>query len=114
MEYAKFRIRCPYCETDTLLVCVESSPIIYGCNCCGRFVVAQEKLIFTIRKEFFIKMSEKYDIKCCGQVVAHLCDGECKVAESKGKGKEITESDIQKLHELLIKAKDSSDIIENL
>lgn len=110
----KFRIRCPNCETDTLLVCLESSPIIYECNCCGRYVVAQERQLFSVKKSFFLEISKKYNVKYCGQVVAHMVNGEFLSGKSKEEGKEITESDIQKLHDLLVKAKDASDIIENL
>lgn len=114
MDSLKFRIRCPNCETDSLLICLDNSPIIYGCNCCGRYVVAQERCLFTVSKEFFVEMSKKYNIKFCGQVVAHLDNGVFVDPKSTCRDKEITESDIQKLHELLVKAKDSSDIIENL
>lgn len=114
MTYCKYKIRCSSCGADSFLVSIESNPIMYKCNGCHRFVIINKDQLFTVKEEFFIKMAHEYSIKCCGQVVACMSKSEYKSGEESFKKKEITEEDLKKLHDFLIKSKDSSDIIEKL
>lgn len=113
-SYCQYKIRCSYCDSDSFLISTDSTPIIYKCNGCSRYVIVNGSKLFTVREEFFMRMAIEFNIRCCGQVVT--CAGKKEYTSNKKLTQKsaITEDDLKKLHEFLVKADDSSDIIEKL
>lgn len=113
MSYAQYKVRCTSCDTDTYLVCQESNPIIYKCKGCKRYVVIWNDQAFTVNENFFLKTIKKHNLKYCGQITK-ICKTEKPEETKPVKKNEITDTDIQELHEFLSKTKDSSEIIKKL
>jgi hypothetical protein len=77
-------------------------------------VVVDQQKVYTVTEDFFKEIYSRYGVKYCGQVVACACKKTHKVQRTHSKKDIITEEDLKKLHDLLVKTEDSSDIIENL
>ena len=115
MPYCQYKIQCMNCMSDSFLISEECNPIIYKCNGCNRIVVAHNDNSFTITENFFMKMVKEYNIKYCGKVVKYFPKNNVPNKYKKVIKKEnISEEDLSKLHDFLVKAEDSSDIIEEL
>lgn len=105
MGLFEYRIRCPYCKTDTDLIAEEANPIIFECHGCTRQIVIESNIVYTVSKEKFEEISKKVKVFECGQVTRY------KVRKRK---QSISQEQIDDLHELLEKKIDVKDLIAKL
>lgn len=99
------------------LVSVECNPIIIQCPGCSRIIVVQGGQLYTVSKEFFNKIIEKYNFVCCGQIADFSIrrqDPENAAQGKKSKKEPITTEDIQALREFLNDVWDPLEIIKKL
>jgi hypothetical protein len=114
MSYCQYKIHCSNCMSESFIVCEECNPIIYKCRGCNRVVVIHNDQAYTVTENFFKKMVKKYNMKYCGQIVKCFPGNIANQYKKIIKKENISEEDLSKLHDFLIKSEDSSDIIEEL
>lgn len=117
MSYCQYKFACSHCGSDLSVVSVECNPILIQCPGCNRVIVVQNGKLYTVSKEFFDGIAEKYKFVCCGQIsdfIIHRRDPENALKSMRAKKEPISNEDIKALHNFLDDAWDSLEIIKKL
>jgi hypothetical protein len=103
---SEYLVKCPTCQTQTKMICEESSPVVVICEGCERALVMHENKLFTVPVRLMLDLMRVHRVRSCGNIVATKISDE---AQSMLSDKKITG-----LHDLLQSDVDVLDIIRSL
>lgn len=106
VEMSEYLVKCPTCQTQTKMVCEDSSPVMVVCAGCERVLVMHQNRLFTVPIDAVIRIMRLHKVRPCGNITAtKLSD------EAKGL---LNHRSMEELHVLLQKDVDVLDIIRGL
>jgi len=103
---SEYLVKCPTCATQTKIVCEEASPVIIVCQGCGRALVMHQNRLFTVPMSYMVGLMRSHKVRSCGNVVATKISDE---AQSM-----VDDRSMERLHDILERNVDASDIIKEL
>jgi len=77
-EMSEYLVKCPTCQTQTKMVCEESSPVMVVCAGCERILVMHQNRLFTVPMSTMIKIMRQHRVRPCGNIVASKLSHEAK------------------------------------
>jgi len=105
-EMSEYLVKCPTCQTQTKMVCEESSPVMIVCGGCDRVLVMHQNRLFTVPMSSVLNIMRQHKVRSCGNVIATKI--------SHGAVDVINEKKMTDLHDLLEQEVDVLDFLRSL
>ena len=102
----EYRIKCPECESEILVVTESVAIIVIPCQGCDNAIVLLNSSIFTVPLSYIKELASKYKIRMCGKILGAQISLNSKLL--------ITDNKLSELHNLLEQPMDVSEFIKKI
>jgi hypothetical protein len=104
--FCEYRIKCPKCNSNLMIVTEAISPVIVPCQGCEDAIVILNNTVFTVSYKYIRELSDKYRVRMCGRVLGSQISNKAM--------KILTDNKINELHLLLEQPMDVNDFIKKI